>query len=386
MYRTTFEKRPDFAKQFEIEGMSYHERTWSEGTCYLLKDSEVNVIKQNTNEAYNMLLEMARTIVKSGDYPAYFGLSNIEKEAIEQSWNREDPSLLGRFDFAYSGPNEMKLLEFNGDTPVTLLETAVSQRDYLKVVPIKYQKQFNDLETSIVRRWKQMYPQGTRVHFATSGTDPEDLANLDYLSKTAVMAGMKTKQLSMEDIGLVHETSQFVDLEEKDIENIFKLYPWEWMMQEGFGQHVVNSTTNWLEPAWKMLLSNKGSLVKLWDMFKGHSLLLPAYANESQLSDGYWCKKTISGRVGQNISKVVRKGGVTVIDELAQGSVEEPLDLHWGYIYQQWTQMPVFNDMKPVLGSWIVGKEAAGISFREDQNDVTGNDAKFICHAIDPDF
>jgi hypothetical protein len=35
--------------------------------------------------------------------------------------------------------------------------------------------------------------------------------------------------------------------------------------------------TNWLEPPWKPLLSNKALLAIRWELFEGHELLLPAY-------------------------------------------------------------------------------------------------------------
>jgi len=48
-------------------------------------------------------------------------------EAIRQSWERRDPSLYGRFDFAYGGEGDAKLLEYNADTPTSLFESAVVQ-------------------------------------------------------------------------------------------------------------------------------------------------------------------------------------------------------------------------------------------------------------------
>ncbi len=41
---------------------------------------------------------------------------------------------------------------------------------------------------------------------------------------------------------------------------LFKLYPWEWMIKDAFAQHIIESRTQLIEPAWKMLLSNKGIL------------------------------------------------------------------------------------------------------------------------------
>jgi hypothetical protein len=121
-----------------------------------------------------------------------------------------------------------------------------------------------------------------------------------------------------------------------------------------------------------MMLSNKAMLVKLWELNKGHDLLLPSYFNESELTDGTWCKKAIHGREGSNIHKVVRNFGTTVSDDIAQGSHKVPEYDKWGYMYQQWHDLPVHDGYKPILGSWVIGDKACGMSVREDPNDVTG--------------
>jgi glutathionylspermidine synthase len=40
----------------------------------------------------------------------------------------------------------------------------------------------------------------------------------------------------------------FVDLENKRIHSIYKLYPWEWLLDEKFGPHLVDtySSMQWI--------------------------------------------------------------------------------------------------------------------------------------------
>ena len=54
------------------------------------------------------------------------------------------------------------------------------------------------------------------------------------------------------------------------IELAFKLYPWEWMFHDAFGERARQAPTRWIEPPWKAILSNKGMLPLLWEMFPGH--------------------------------------------------------------------------------------------------------------------
>jgi glutathionylspermidine synthase len=53
-----------------------------------------------------------------------------------------------------------------------------------------------------------------------------------------------------------------------------------------------------------------------------------------------------------------------------------------GHIYQQLFTLPSFEGNYPVLGSWIIGQEPAGIGIREAGNLITDNLSRFIPHLI----
>src|SRR6185436_3953999 len=53
---------------------------------------------------------------------------------VVQSWERDEFTIYGRFDLAYDGRNPPKLLEYNADTPTSLLEAAVIQWFWFKEV------------------------------------------------------------------------------------------------------------------------------------------------------------------------------------------------------------------------------------------------------------
>lgn len=92
-----------------------------------------------------------------------------------------------------------------------------------------------------------------------------------YMQETAAEAGFDTIALPIEEIGFDTELERFVDLAEAPIGSIFKLYPWEWALDDDFGKRVVDSIpeTAWVEPLWKTLLSNKALLAVLWEMYPG---------------------------------------------------------------------------------------------------------------------
>lgn len=392
---SNFHQRPNFQEELEKIGFNYWNLPsgpdakpyWQEGVCYGLSETQVDKILDATQELHDMSLEMVSTIVKSGDYPDYFSLTDNCKALIEQSWNRGDKSFYGRFDLVFDGKDEIKMLEYNGDTPVSILECSVAQWEYIQQaegIPDPLRTQYNMLDERMIETWKERYEPNTLIHFAASGGfRHEDWGNLTYIMDTALRAGMRVKEIKMQDVGLT-DTGVFVDLEDQHIQNCFKLYPWEWMMDEQFGASIHGSETQWLEPAWKMLLSNKAMLVKLWALYKGHPLLLESYAHESLVPDGKWAKKAIHGREGSNIFTFEKQGGEIILDALAQGSHLVPEYDKWGYMYQKWHKLPVYDGYRPIIGSWVIGDAACGMSIREDKNLVTGNDAFFASHIFVP--
>jgi glutathionylspermidine synthase len=125
-----------------------------------------------------------------------------------------------------------------------------------------------------------------------------------------------------------------------------------------------------IEPAWKMALSNKGLLPILWRLFPDHPNLLPAYEFAGPL-EGRYVRKPILSREGNNVLWV--EGGV-VVEETGGDYGEE------GHIYQAPASLPDFDGKHPVFGVWVVDHEAAGLGIREDNCRITGNLSRFVPH------
>lgn len=191
-----------------------------------------------------------------------------------------------------------------------------------------------------------------------------------YLRDTCEQAGVQTAAVHIEDIGWDSERKCFVDLDARKIERAFKLYPWEWMWHEEFGAHLSADKVQFIEPTWKMLLSNKGLLPVLWELFPEHPNLLPAYETQTQLGGNFIRKPRLS-REGSNVSLVER--GLVVEETSGDYGAE-------GFIYQSLATMPEFDGNLPVFGVWVVDHEAAGLGIREDTRRITGNLSRFVPH------
>jgi len=53
-----------------------------------------------------------------------------------------------------------------------------------------------------------------------------------------------------------------------------------------------------------------------------------------------------------------------------------------GFVFQEYAPLPDFGGVRPVIGSWVIGQEAAGIGIRESDGPVTDNTSRFVPHAI----
>ncbi len=122
---------------------------------------------------------------------------------------------------------------------------------------------------------------------ALAGCDPRRDCIDASGQKLPDSAGLTSASIRMHEIGWNSKRACFVDTGEAPIKTLFKLYPWETLLGETFGPQALRSIgpgqrakpgrTQWIEPIWKMLWSNKALLAVLWELYPDHDLLLPAY-------------------------------------------------------------------------------------------------------------
>jgi glutathionylspermidine synthase len=366
--RVRIQPRADWQAKVEALGLTYHtvggQPYWDESVCYRFTAAEIDRLEAATNELHRICIEAAGQVIGRKLYH-WFGIPETFVPLIESSWERDDLSLHGRFDLQFDGSGPPKMYEYNADTPTSLLEASVVQWYWLEEVMPKAD-QFNSIHEKLIDRWKESGWKGL-VHFACAGGHAEDAANTRYMEDVATQAGFETRFLTMPQIGW--DGSRFVDLQKEKIAQLFKLYPWEWMMEEQFGKYLPGEPWKVAEPAWKMILSNKAILAVLWQLFPGHPNLLPAFFSPETLGDQY-VRKPLLGREGANV--LLKMVGQEV--EMGGEYGKE------GFVYQQVCLPPNFDGRYPVIGSWIARDEAAGIGIREGDGPITGNTSRFVPH------
>lgn len=306
-------------------------------------------------------------------------IPEIYWDFIADSWRRRERDLYGRLDFSYDGDGDAKLLEYNADTPTTLYEAAIFQWEWLQsaiqagLIPSE-SDQFAEIHEDLVTAWQSMGIDSL-LHLACLRDIEDDLETVTYLEDCAQEAGIETKFVAMRDIG-IDADGRFTDLEDRIITTLFKLYAWEWIMEEEFGRYLMTSGVHFMEPPWKSVLANKGMLPLLWEMFEGHPNLLPAYfENDSRSAaiSGDYVRKPLLSRRGSNI-EIVQHGELLSSTPGSYGAE--------GFIVQALHPLPEFEGRYPLIGCWMVAGKAAGLGIREDRSWVTGEDARFVPHVI----
>lgn len=382
MQRVTLRERPDWRAQAESLGFRFHtfdgEPYWDESAAYRFSLRQIEEdLEDPTAELHAMSLALVEEIVASEALLTRLGVPAWFWDTLAASWKRREPHLYGRLDLAYDGRGPAKLFELNYDTPTSLYEAAFFQWLWLEQLQDsgelpKSADQFNSIQECLIERFAGLGVVQP-LYFACIGDSLEDRGTVDYLRDVATQAGHDTRHIAIEDIGL-DRLGGFVDLDERHIPSLFKLYPWEFMLEEDFGRQIGPSFTRFIEPPWKAVLSNKGILALLWERHHGHPNLLPSFFEDepgAELAAG-WVRKPLHSREGANVQLHAADGQRLAVP----GPYTGPS------IVQACHPLPCFAGNYPVIGSWVVGDRACGIGVREDATLITQDSSRFLPHFI----
>ena len=384
MQRLGCPERDDWRTTADETGFDFHtidgERYWDERACYVFTLDEIErQIEQPTGEIDAMCLELVSLAIDDDEYLRRLKIPEAFWPLISESWHRDEGSLYGRLDLSFDGRGPAKLLEYNADTPTSIFEAAVFQWTWLeqaierRIIPA-HADQFNSIHERLIEAWEKL-GAGRHLHLAGTTENEEDAGTLAYLEDTARQAGLATTLIDIEDIGW-RDDGSFVDPDDRSIELVFKLYPWEWMFHDAFGERLARAPTRWIEPPWKAILSNKGILPLLWEMFPEHPNLLPAFFEDdpnAAMLGASFVRKPLYSREGANVTLISE--GIAVVEQEGPYGAE-------GFIRQALAPLPDFSKQYPVLGSWLIDHIPCGLSIREDENPITGNTSRFLPHAI----
>lgn len=377
MNRIDIAPRDNWQQAVEKLGFHFHTEDeipyWTESACYTLTAEDVLKIDKATREVWKMCFAAVDYIIKTKRYDKFY-IPDFFVKYLERSWSAGCPALYGRFDFAYKD-GILKLLEFNADTPTSVFEAAIVQRNWLHDFD-KEKKQYNVVHEQLITTWHKLKYclNDSPVYFTCMKRIPEDITTTEYMRHCAAKAGLQTEFIFIEDIGWHRAKTMFVDLQLRPIKNVFKLFPYEWLLPSEDGINMVwdKNQANWIEPPWKMILSNKAILAVLWELYPDSEYLLPAYFEPGPLKK--YAKKPLISRQGENIELRKGKKVIEQTDDICSSN---------DFVYQELFELPDFSGNHPLIGSWLIGNEPAGIGIRESNNLITDKNSRFVPHYVE---
>lgn len=383
MRRVPIEARPDWRRRAEDCGFAFHtidgQPYWDETAYYAFDLRQIeDDIEDPTAELHAMAMELAGEAAGSQELMERLAIPEHARDLVAESWRRREPHLYGRIDLAYDGRGPAKLYEYNYDTPTSLFEAAFFQWDWLErqrergALP-RGADQFNAIHEALVERFAAIAGRlPAPLYFSASMDSAEDQGTVEYLRDCAAQAGIAAGTVAIEDIGLSAD-GRFTALDDAVIGSLFKLYPLEDLFADAFASALPGSGLQLLEPAWKLLLSNKGVLPLLWERHRGHPNLLPAEFDDGNaaLPPG-WVRKPLFSREGANIEMRLEDGS----------ALHQPGPYGGPGIRQALHLLPEHAGAWPLVGSWVVGDQACGMGIREDDSPITRDSARFVPHAI----
>ena len=373
MKRIQIAPRNNYKAKVQELGFHFSEDYWVENAYYLFSKAEIATLEHATNECYSMYIAAVQHIIDNNLFHKLHIPEYIIPKIIK-SWDNDDLSLYGRFDFAMQD-GVPKLLEFNADTPTSLLEASLIQW-YWKNDLFPQNDQFNSIHESLVESWKYIKAhyniKNKRLHFACIQDAIEDEITTLYLLSTANEAGLDTSLFDISELVYDSEAKRFyTPCQQEVVEYLFKLYPYEWMFNEEFGEHLDNNTLLF-EPLWKSIMSNKYILKVISELFPDSPYILKC--DDFPLYTGSYCKKPIYSREGANIELVKDRRSI----EQTGGEYGEE-----GFIYQELVEVEAQDGMYPIIGSWVIGGTSCGIGIRENVSRISDDMSFFAPHIIE---
>ena len=373
-------------------GFSWH--TDTDGSKYVsdalvqITADEAEAYYKAGNEIYDMYVEAAEYVIEN-DLFFDLGIPFNLVDSIKKSWENDVHwHIYGRFDLAGGiDKQEIKLIEFNADTPTSLFETALLQWALLKHNNMDENKQFNTVYEAIKNNFKRLVTlfddteafderyDGWKILFSCVASNDEEEATTKLLQQIATDAGFNTSFEYLENTQF--DESGIYDANGNKYEYWFKLYPWEDIAVDE--PELATSLTNIMQaqeaiilnPAYTLLFQSKGMLTILYDMFPDSPYLLKA--SYEPLEDIKQVEKSVFGREGANTRILDSKG-------LELEKTDGPYG-NYKKVYQEYVDFPKDASGAKYQAGVFFSYESCGVSFRKG-SEIMDNMSKFVGHVI----
>lgn len=355
----------------------------------LVKEKEAKAYYEAGNAIYDMYVEAGDYVIENNLLDE-IGIPFNLQDLVKSSWENDVHwHIYGRFDFAGGiDGKDIKLIEFNADTPTTLYESSVLQWMLLKANNLDENSQFNNIHEALKENFKRLIVldgdmedfekryDGYKILFSSYEGIEEEEVTTKFLETCAREAGYETGFSFLDKVGFDEEKGIF-DENENNYEFWFKLFPWEDLaIEEGDLTLILkgiidNRKAILLNPAYTLMFQSKGMLKILYDLFPNSPYLLETSFNP--LKNKKQIEKKIFGREGENCH-IFDDNGKTIAKK--EGEYE-----HHKSVYQEFIDYPQDENGLYYQAGVFFAYESCGLSYRRGDI-ILDDDSKFVGHII----
>ncbi len=404
MERISIQPRADWQAKNEQIGFDWHTQNgqtyWDETAYWKFTQADIAQIQSTVSDGYAMLVEAIDYVIKN-KLLAYFGYTPEVSAMIESSWNDRDDEtpIFGKFGLALGGASP-KIMSFSSDVPTNLFETSMAQRAWVQEV-LPNAGQLNNIHEALIARFRAIalfertktreIGQGVPpLHIAVMPPAPEAETAASYLQTVAAEAGVVAKYITLDQVGWQDPYDDvegyYVDPDGDAITKLLLMYPLAYLINDDFGAALVDLVTTGevqiIEPAWKLLASNKRLLATMWERNAYHPALLNTVPATSGTAAGLllgtngYVSKPYSGFDGQNIQ--VFNADATKADETAGSFAADDR------VLQQRASLTETGGVFMAVDAWVIDNgNVVALGVREADTPILDSAARFVPHIVE---
>lgn len=300
-------------------------------------------------------------------------------------------SFVGRFDWVLDTKGDLKLLEFNSETPAGLMEGLVLSRIIKNRLEIDLTNPNEQLKNLISDSFSKIVYDFTK-HNAVSNIGFVSTPYYEDWYNTAILM----EQIRHLPYNIMHGEVSGMEAKEGKVflygtplDAVYRYYPLDWFENDGYYAGIIDAfknKTSSINPPATLISQSKAFLALVWELRNqgfyntDESNIINKYIPETSLAPGKlhtrdYCAKPCFGREGQEIRFSIFDGKLK--DDKSDSVFQERIDI-------QSIEMDVCTTMGkkrcimfPVIGAFVTGDRFAGIYTRAG-NRVTDRNAIFL--------
>lgn len=401
MKRVSVSPREDYVDKAHRSGVFAVERTlpngethytWDETSAYLIERDEVDIILDSISDIVSMSYD-AVDFLLDGDFGT-LGLPRPYFEFTRNSFDDQNPQLFTRYDFAYLGNGEIKLVNIDADSPRNIMEASQAQRKWLwdkfETRARNHQiTQLNSIQEITERAFTQMKNQSNSdVMSIVRGTDSrgEDWITSSFIKGIAKKAGWTIRDTRIKDLKWDSKNMMWTDNAGLPILNIYKHFPWDMLLKQKINKDFIinhNRLNILFEPSWKTILSSRAMLPALWQLYPDSPILSPAFMEkDADLDSNNIVTSTVLPSTSRNEMGLLKGHSFT-----SWGDPMKDLNKQKNLVYRKLEIPKRYKDKNgghrfAYLSIYTVAGKIAGLGMRETRMPLLGTHTTFRPHLV----